>query len=176
MKRILKVDNKFWLVLLLSAALPALAWGQHKTSSAPAPKTLATGGGPPPKEVIVEKPVFHLSVLKAVGFSAIGAGGIGVLGAIMLGISAQDAGDAYNAAPSHAGYVHANALAAWTTGTWVGAGVLLAAGITLVLIPEHSSSAPAKRPEEKNNQTDESPAAKLTLTPSLGGLLLRGTF
>jgi len=136
---------------------------------------------PPTKEVVVEKPASstgHFSALKAVGFSAIGAGGIGVLGAIMLGISAQDAGDAYNAAPSHAGYVHANALATWTTGTWIGAGVLLAAGITLVLIPEGSSSstqAPKKTPDEKTN-SDEASSARLTLTPSIGGLLLKGAF
>jgi tetratricopeptide (TPR) repeat protein len=126
----------------------------------------------PKKEVIVEKPATHASVLKAIGFSAIGAGGIGVLGAIMLGISAQDAGDAYNAAPSHAGYVHANALAAWTTGVWIGAGVLLAAGITLVLIPEGSSA--DKKPAVKDEKTKED--ARLTLTPSVGGLVLRGSF
>jgi tetratricopeptide (TPR) repeat protein len=128
-----------------------------------------------PKEVIVERPAQggHFSPLKAIGFSAIGAGGIGVLGAIMLGISAQDAGDAYNAAPSHAGYVHANALASWTTGVWIGAGVLLAAGITLVLIPEgHASPPPTqKKPEEKPEE-----AARLTLTPSIGGFMLRGSF
>jgi hypothetical protein len=126
---------------------------------------------PPPKEVVVEKPASHASVMKGVGFAAIGAGGLGVLGAIMLGISAQDAGDVYNRAPSHDAYVHANALAAWTTGVWIGAGVLLAAGVTLVLIPEGSSASGAPK-----KTTPPPDAARLTITPSLGGVLLRGAF
>jgi hypothetical protein len=129
----------------------------------------------PPKEVVVEKPtpVSRISAMKAIGFSAIGAGGIGVLGAIMLGISAQDAGDVYNGAPTHNAYVHANALAAWTTGVWIGAGVLLAAGVTLVLIPESSQvkPTPPKAPTDKPED-----AARLTITPSLGGVMLRGHF
>ncbi len=127
----------------------------------------------PPKEVVVEKSVSHSSALKAAGFSMIGIGGASVLGAILLGVSAQDAGDAYKAAPSHAGYVHANALADWTTGVWIAAGVFVAAGVTLVLIPEKSdtASAPAKKPA--GDKADE---ARLTLSPSIGGFVLRGTF
>jgi hypothetical protein len=119
---------------------------------------------PPPttsNEVVVEKPVSHMSALKAVGFTAIGVGGASILGAILLGISAQDAGDAYNAAPSHAGYVHANALASWTTGVWIGAAVFVAAGITLVLIPDGSGN---------------KASATLTISPSLGGFAMRGSF
>jgi hypothetical protein len=122
----------------------------------------------PKKEPVVvdQKPSgSHMSVMKALGFTAIGVGGAGVLGAIMLGISAQDAGDAYNAGPSHAALVHANALATWTTGVWIGAGVCVALGITLVLIPEGGGGTPKK--------TD---AARLRVTPTPGGLVVGGSF
>jgi len=148
---------------------------------------------PAPKEVVVEKSVSHISIMKAAGWASIGVGATTALAAILLGISAEDAGDAYNAAPSHAGYVHANALADWTTGAWVTAGIFLAAGVTLVLIPEKSSSGseaapppkPQPPPEEKVDDSAQSKRplapsgadrARLVLSPTLGGLVLRGSF
>jgi tetratricopeptide (TPR) repeat protein len=130
---------------------------------------------PPPKEVVVEKPVSHMSIMKAIGFTSIGVGATTAIAAIILGISAQDAGDAYNAAPSHAGYVHANALADWTTGAWITAGVFVAAGVALVLIPEPKSSSEAStpKPEEKKPAED---SARLLIAPSLGGLVVKGSF
>jgi hypothetical protein len=121
-------------------------------------------GSSTPKPVVVEKSTSHMSALKAVGFTAIGVGGAGVLGAILLGISAQDAGDAYNAAPSHAGLVHANALATWTTGVWIGAAVFVVAGLTFVLIPEKSATSPAAS------------QASLSISPALGGFTMQGSF
>ncbi len=130
---------------------------------------------PEPKEVVVEKSVSHISPLKAIGFTTIGVGATSAIAAIILGISAQDAGDAYNAAPTHAGYVHANALADWTTGAWITAGVLVATGVTLVLIPEGKSSSDGPKKEEKEKKPDEQ-SARLTITPTFGGLLVKGTF
>ena len=143
-----------------------------------------------PKEVVVEKSVSHVSPLKAAGWASIGVGATTALAAILLGVSAQDAGDAFNAAPSHAGYVHANALADWTTGAWITAGVFVAAGVALVLIPEKSSAQPtetaapkpdAKPQEEKTDEgisRRETPGsrARLVVSPTLGGLVLRGSF
>ena len=124
---------------------------------------------PPPKAVVVEKPVAHVSVLKGIGFAAIGVGATTALAAILLGISAEDAGDAYNAAPSHAGLVHANALAEWTTGAWITAGVFVAAGVTLVLIPEKSSApeaSPAKSPDKPHeDKTDDASRDKKSPRP-----------
>jgi tetratricopeptide (TPR) repeat protein len=129
---------------------------------------------PPPKEVVVEKPVHELSLMKALGFSAIGVGGAATLTAILLGISALDAGDAYNAAPTHASLVHANALATWTTVSWIAAGVFIAGGVTLVLIPAPSSAAATKEKEkEKEKSSDE---ARLSIVPTLGGAMLQGAF
>jgi tetratricopeptide (TPR) repeat protein len=127
---------------------------------------------PAPKEVVVEKPVSHMSVTKGIGFTAIGVGATSAIAAIILGISAQDAGDAYNAAPSHAGYVHANALADWTTGAWITAGVFVALGVTLVLLPEKSGAADAPKKEEKKPEEN----ARLVVAPSLGGFVVKGSF
>jgi tetratricopeptide (TPR) repeat protein len=117
-----------------------------------------------PKEVVVEKSVSHFSALKAVGFTAIGVGATSAIAAIILGISAQDAGDAYKRAPNHDAYVHANALADWCTGAWITAGVMVAAGVTLVLIPEKSGGDAPKA------------NARLTVVPSFGGFVLKGSF
>ncbi len=124
----------------------------------------------PPKAIIVEKPASHASPVKAIGWAAVGIGGTSALAAILLGLSAQNAGDAYKAAPSHAGYVEANALADWTTAAWITAGVFVALGVTLVLIPEGKAASKDK---------DDKPApeaARLQLSPTLGGLVLRGSF
>ena len=138
---------------------------------------------PTAKTVVVEKNVSHLSVLKAVGFTSIGVGVTTALAAILLGISAQDAGDAYNAAPNHAALVHANALADWTTGAWITAGIFVAAGVTLVLIPEKSAptkeAAPAPKPQDQEKPEDAMRSvhrARLVVAPTLGGLVLRGSF
>ena len=129
---------------------------------------------PTPKEVVVEKSVSHFSALKAVGFTAIGIGATSAIAALVLGISAQDAGDAYNRAPNHDAYVHANALANWCTGAWITAGVMVAAGVTLVLIPEGGGNSAAKPEKKKEEKPDEN--ARLQIVPSFGGFVLKGTF
>ena len=159
----------------------------QKLDVTPAPAAPPKKETPPPpaKEVVVEKAVSHMSILKAAGFVSIGVGATTALAAILLGISAQDAGDAYNAAPSHAGFVHANALADWTTGAWITAGIFVAAGVTLVLIPEKSAPpkettepAPAPKPQPSDENASRAPQdrARLVLSPTLGGLVLRGSF
>ena len=54
-------------------------------------------------------------------------GGSFLLSGVVFGLSALDARDAYNAAPSQAGYDHAGALATWTDVTLI-AGCVFAAG------------------------------------------------
>jgi hypothetical protein len=151
----------------------------QKLDLAPAPVVVHHDDGnhttTQPKEVVVEKSVSHFSALKAVGFTAIGVGATSAIAAIILGISAQDAGDAYKRAPNHDAYVHANALADWCTGAWITAGVMVAAGVTLVLIPEKSGGdASAKPPEKKETAPAEN--ARLQIVPSFGGFVLKGTF
>jgi hypothetical protein len=91
----------------------------------------------------------------------------------VLGLSAQDAGDAYNANPSRAALDRANGLATWATVAWVTGGVLLAAGITFVLLPD---KAPSKDPDKKPNLEAPPTEPALGFSPSLGGAVLRGTF
>lgn len=166
----------------LSAKLPGkppekrevlLEGGQmQKLDVSPAPAVVKPDNTPPPpKEVVVEKPVSHMSIMKALGFTSIGVGATSAIAAIILGISAQDAGDAYKAAPTHAGYVHANALADWTTGAWITAGVFVAAGVALVLIPEKSGEAAPKTEPKKPQES-----ARLMIAPSLGGFVVKGSF
>ncbi len=120
--------------------------------------------------VVVEKPVAHASPLKAIGWASIGIGGTSALAAIVLGLSAQNVGDAYKRAPTHDAYVAANALADWTTVAWITAGVFVAAGVVFVLIPDGSSKAQAPKSDDKSTN------ARLTVSPTLGGLVLGGSF
>lgn len=98
---------------------------------------------------------------RTLGFVAVGVGGASALAGVVFGTQALSARDAYNAAPSRAGFDHANALATWTTLSFIAGGALVAGGATLVLWP--SSSASTAR-------------AKLTVTPTLGGALVGGAF
>ncbi|HEY1956795.1 MAG TPA: hypothetical protein VGH28_14345 [Polyangiaceae bacterium] len=152
----------------------------QKLDVAPVPVVVKQQTPPPvvaPKEVVVEKSVSHISVLKAAGWASIGVGATTVLAAILLGVSAQDAGDAYNAAPSHAGYVHANALADWSTGAWITAGIFVAAGVALVLIPEKpAAQTETQAPKPDAKPQEEKTDARLVVSPALGGLVLRGSF
>ena len=151
----------------------------QKLDLAPAPVVVHHDETPaPPKEVVVEKSVSHFSPIKAIGFTAIGVGATSAIAALILGISAQDAGDAYKRAPTHDAYVHANALADWCTGAWITAGVMVAAGVTLVLLPEKSGGGEAAKPEKKKEEKapEDIARARLQIVPSFGGFVLKGTF
>lgn len=150
----------------------------QKLDLAPAPVVVHHDDNtpPPPKEVVVEKSVSHFSALKAIGFTAIGVGATSAIAALILGISAQDAGDAYKRAPNHDAYVHANALADWCTGAWITAGVMVAAGVTLVLIPEKSGGGGEAAKPEKKEKAPADENARLQIVPSFGGFVLKGTF
>lgn len=124
---------------------------------------------PPPKPDVVVQTVPTLSAKRAIGFTAIGVGVGAAVSALVVGLQALSAGNAYDAAPSREGFDHANTLATWTTVLWISAGVFVAGGVTLVLLPEKSSPSSEKPDEPKKD-------ARLELAPSLGGLWLRGAF
>ncbi len=66
----------------------------------------------------------------------VGALGVAALGAgIILGTSANDAGDAYNAAPTRASFDHASSLQTWTNVSFVSGVVLVAGGVALIVLP-----------------------------------------
>lgn len=127
---------------------------------------------PPPKpEVVVDRPAPSISATKAIGFTALGVGVASAVSALVFGLQAVSAGDAYDVAPTRQGFDHANALATWSTVMWISAGVFVAGGITLVLLPAGSSS--EAKPVAEPKPDDQ---ARLVLAPSAGGLVLRGAF
>jgi tetratricopeptide (TPR) repeat protein len=97
---------------------------------------------------------------KPVGIAATGVGGATLLASILLGFEANDAKNAYDAAPAHATYDHASALQTWTNVGFIAGGVITAAGLALILWPSHGASEPAK--------------AEVSVLP--GGLAVRGAF
>jgi hypothetical protein len=79
-----------------------------------------------------------------VGVAALGVGGATLLAGVILGLEAEDAKNAYGAAPAQATYNHASGLQTWTTVAFVAGGVFAAGGLALVLWPSHKTSEPAK--------------------------------
>jgi hypothetical protein len=99
---------------------------------------------------------------KALGLGALGLG-VATLGAgAVLGTQALDAKDAYDAAPTRATFDHAQGLQTWTTIAFVAGGVLTAAGVVLLVLPDKRAPASA--------------STALTLTPLPGGLRVGGAF
>jgi hypothetical protein len=143
-----------------------------------------------PKPVKVEEPKIvtvevegppRLSLKKAAGFSAIGVGAMSWVSAVILGLSAQEAGDAYNIAPTRSALDHANGLATWSTVAWVAGGVFVAGGVVLVILPEGGSkkdepSEKSEKPAEKGDPELPPKEPALGLAPTLGGFMLRGSF
>jgi hypothetical protein len=95
-----------------------------------------------------------------VGIAATGVGGATLLAGVLLGVEANDAKNAYVAAPAQATYNHASAMQTWTNVALIAGGVITAVGVTLVVWPALSSSEPAH--------------AEVSVLP--GGLLVKGAF
>jgi hypothetical protein len=102
----------------------------------------------------------RLELRRVIGVGVGGVGIGGLLAGVVLGSSALSARDAFNAAPSRAGYDHANALATWTDVAFIAGGVCVAAGVALVLWP---SPKPTSEPT-------------VSLVPTPTGALVRGVF
>lgn len=160
-----------------------LAENVDVTPKVEAPKVEAPKAeAPKVTRVEVEGPP-RLSWKKAAGFSAIGLGAMGVVSGIVLGLSANDAADAYNAGPTRQAFDHANGLATWTTVAFITGGVFVAGGVVLVLLPESKSAVaadaappPATTPGAKPDLEAPPKEPALSLSPGLGGAMLRGTF
>jgi hypothetical protein len=109
---------------------------------------------PPPKTDVVEPPREKLpaqppaeplparlretpfwTTVKVIGVGVAGVGLATIGAGAILGTSANDAKDAYDAAPSRPGYDHASSLETWTNIAFIGGGALLVGGIALVAIP-----------------------------------------
>lgn len=129
-------------------------------TSAPSP---APAPPPPPAPPVAPPPAESPAPAdwkKPVGLTAIGVGGATLLAGVVLGLEAEDAGNAYKASPAQATYDHASSLQTWTNVAFIAGGVVTAAGIALFVWPAHKAAEPA-------------PAA-LSVVP--GGVSFRGTF
>lgn len=117
---------------------------EHEPKAAPPP--------PPPP------PVEFWNGSRAIGVGVLGAG-LAALGAgVVLGINANSAKDAYDAAPTRAAFDHASSLETWTNVALIGGAVLAAGGIVLVVLPIG----------QKDRSTE--------LRAAPGGLVVGGTF
>lgn len=85
---------------------------------------------PPPRES-----TSRLDLRRALGFTSLGLGVASAAGAVVLGVSALGARDAFVSAPTSEGLHHARSLETWTTAAWIGAGALGAVGVALILWP-----------------------------------------
>jgi tetratricopeptide (TPR) repeat protein len=127
------------------------------TVTQPTPKENPPPLVPPP----VDKPMEEKSatpITRFIGVGAIGAGVVAGVATIVLGLSANDAGNAYNTLPSREALDHANALATWTNVAWITGAVLVASGVALVLIPGGKAQ------------------PKAAVSAALGGVMLGGAF
>jgi hypothetical protein len=134
----------------LATAPPVPASDAHAPPPPPGPPPPAEPA-PPPAPSDWKKPV---------GIAATGVGGATLLAGVLLGFEANDAKNAYVAAPAHATYDHASALQTWTNVAFIAGGVITAGGLALIFWPSHSAAEPAK--------------AEVSLLP--GGLLVKGAF
>lgn len=96
----------------------------------------------PPEPAPLEPPREPFwSTLRVVGVGVAGVG-VAALGAgAVLGVNANGAKDAYDAAPSRAAFDHASALETWTNVALVSGAVLAAGGVALIVLPLRSDSA-----------------------------------
>lgn len=95
----------------------------------PAPPTPVATSKPPPPEAESS----HSSFLETFGFVTTGIGVGGLVGGMMLGLSANDSASTYKATPSQATYDHAKGLQTKTNIMLIAGGALTAVGLGLVI-------------------------------------------
>lgn len=92
---------------------------------------------PEPKSVAVREAFWTIRRVAGVGVAGLGVAALG--GTVVLGLSANGAKDAYDAAPTRAAYDHASSLQTWTNVSLIAGGLLVAGGAVLVFLPDKSA-------------------------------------
>lgn len=100
----------------------------------PKPEPVAPPPPPEPKPVAVHESFWTLRRVAGVGVAGLGVAALG--GTVVLGINANGAKDAYDAAPTRQAYDHASSLQTWTNVSLVAGLVLAAGGAVLIFLPE----------------------------------------
>jgi hypothetical protein len=93
---------------------------------------------PAPAPVALQESFWTLRRVAGVGVAGLGVAALGATA--ILGINANEAGDAYAAAPTRAGFDHASSLQTWTNVALVSGLVLAAGGAVLVFWPDKTES------------------------------------
>ncbi|MEZ4224365.1 MAG: hypothetical protein R3B13_25675 [Polyangiaceae bacterium] len=127
----------------------------------PAPAKRVPLAEPNKQPVQVERE--KTSIWKTVGFVTTGAGLATLAGGIVLGLSAKDAEDTYNAAPTRETFDHAKGLETNTNILLITGGVLTAAGVGLVIWQSTSSES-------------KTPSSNVSVRIEPSGLSARGRF
>lgn len=109
----------------------------------PEPVAEPTAPEPPPSiEPAAPRRDGHFWTLRRTGGAFATGVGLAALGStVILGVSANGARDAYAAAPTREGFDHASSLQTWTNVSWVAGALLVAGGVTLIVLPDHDGEA-----------------------------------
>ncbi len=114
-----------------------------------------------------------------IGLVSLGFGGSALLAGVVLGLQAKSAKDAYDGAPSQAGYDHASALQTWTNVAFIGGALFTVGGALLEFWP---ASKPASAGPATEQPAGEPPAESkrttplIAISPTLGGAVVWGAF
>jgi hypothetical protein len=156
--------------LVLTAAAP--------TSTTPPPPKPVEPPPPPPAAPPPDTSGWT-TTRHTVGLVALGFGGAALLSGIVLGLQAKSAKDAYDGAPSQAGYDHASALQTWTNVAFIGGALFAVGGAALEFWPASKTQGapptteqPAGEPPAESNRT----TPLVAISPTLGGAVVWGSF
>jgi hypothetical protein len=121
---------------------------------------------PPVAEPPPPAPPQSAPLRRFVGFGLLGMGVATAGAGVVLGLEALGARDAYNAGPTQSSFDHAQSLAVWTDVALIAGGVIAVGGGVLAFLPTAPGAAGAAASQRTG----------LTVVPTVGGALVRGTF
>jgi hypothetical protein len=145
------------------------------------PKVAPPPPEPPPAPPVAPPPAPSgwTSTRHTIGLVSLGFGGSALLSGIVLGLQAKSAKDAYDGAPTQAGYDHASALQTWTNVAFIGGALFTVGGALLEFWPASKpvSAAPVTEQPAGEPPAESKRATPLVaISPTLGGAVVWGAF